>query len=121
MDAFIKLLQTCFQTKLPKMLLDDMGALLIYEQLATTDNSTLQLAVHRLSQKKEQSSLLALIKRKKIGPFDEMLSSMTGKLRDLQVRESKMEAARELRKSMGAMVDKLPTQDKDGRHQKFLP
>ncbi|CAK0891043.1 unnamed protein product [Prorocentrum cordatum] len=101
-------------SKLPKTLIDDMAAIKLGFNLSPeTASSAVVDAVHRLTQKKEQSAYLSLVKRKKVEAFESALRSLTTNLKTAKDLEGKQQAQKEFMKSLEGFEQRLPTASQD--------
>ncbi|CAK0831618.1 unnamed protein product, partial [Prorocentrum cordatum] len=106
---------------LPKTIVDDMKAINVYYQtqeippgraISSAMRASVQTAVTRLTQKKDSSVYLVLIKRRKPIPFENALKGLTEKLKEVQATEQKQQVATDITKSLNSSLSMLPATDR---------
>eukprot|EP00959_Pyramimonas_sp_CCMP1952_P161001 3366831-Pyramimonas_sp.AAC.1 len=80
--------------------------------ISSAMRASVQTAVTRLTQKKDSSVYLVLIKRRKPIPFENALKGLTEKLKEVQATEQKQQVATDITKSLNSSLSMLPATDR---------
>ncbi|CAK0813169.1 unnamed protein product [Prorocentrum cordatum] len=114
------------RTSLPKPAVDDMKAINVYfiwkDKAVDSSNvapmkSGVQAAVARLTQKKDSSCYLALLKRKKPAPYEMAVKGLTDMMKTVQQMEQKSQATAGILKAINKATSTLPSIDQKSIEQ----